>query len=589
MDTPEGRAGMSSWFAKEKRVLFIVTVSGILYNLGLLAGPWFEGRLAQCLYDVFGGSRGAADMLRLCVLYVLVIAFVQGMRFVKRFYVRRFANHVNRNMKGVLYGNLIHKSARQLEEEDAGSILTKAISDVDACSEGMRKFVTEIFDTGVAMAAYAAMLLWYDWRLGLLCMIFPPAAGLLAEKMKVAVESAGRAYKESAGRLNAVTLDRAAGAVTYRVFGCEAQRDADYGKYLEDYEKKAVRANIRVSAMQPIYRVIAMAGAALILWFGAKNVLGNGWSAWDLGTLTTFLACYGKLAVKASHVAKLFNSVQKARVSWDRIRPLMETPPQKYEHAQRIPDGGEKGRGDCRLELKQVSFGWGKTEAPLFEHMDLEAHAGQIIGITGPVACGKSSFGQLFYGGIPYKGSIRLNGCELRELVPEKLHSMAVWQGHDTSLLSDSIRNNVLLGDQGNIEYWLGAVCMDQEVRGMEQGADTRIGNGGVRLSGGQQARIALARTLSHKKELIVLDDPFAALDKATERQIFQNLRELSKDSIVLLITHRLYLFPQMDQVVWMADGQARTGTHEEMLANVPAYAALFAVQQRGEGQNAED
>lgn len=121
-----------SYFVTEKTVLLIVTLSGILYNLGLLAGPWFEGRLAQCLYDVFGGRKGMADMLRLCGFYVLAIVLVQGMRFVKRFYVRRFANHVNRRMKGILYGNLIHKSAAELEKEDAGNILTKAISDVDS-------------------------------------------------------------------------------------------------------------------------------------------------------------------------------------------------------------------------------------------------------------------------------------------------------------------------------------------------------------------------------------------------------------------------------------------------------------------------
>ena len=106
------------------------------------------------------------------------------------------------------------------------------------------------------------------------------------------------------------------------------------------------------------------------------------------------------------------------------------------------------------------------------------------------------------------------------------------------------------------------------------------IGNGGVRLSGGQAQRVALARTLCHKKPLLVLDDPFSALDKSTEREVFSNVRAMTRDSIVLLLSHRLYLFPQMDQIIWMDEGKTVVGTHEELLQKVPAYTALFTTQE---------
>ena len=109
-------------------------------------------------------------MLTLVLLYILITAAVQSSRYIKRFYVRRFANNVNKRMKEILYGSLVHKSRPQLHEESAGTILTKAILDVDDCVEGMRKFTTEIFDTGVALLAYACMLLFYDWKLALLCL-----------------------------------------------------------------------------------------------------------------------------------------------------------------------------------------------------------------------------------------------------------------------------------------------------------------------------------------------------------------------------------------------------------------------------------
>ena len=115
--------------------------------MGLLATPWFEGRLAQCLADILGGSATAARMAMLVILYVIVTFIVQAARFVKRFYVRRFANNINRRMKGILYANLVRQSRAALEKEGVGNVMTKAISDVDDCVEGMRKFTTEVFDT----------------------------------------------------------------------------------------------------------------------------------------------------------------------------------------------------------------------------------------------------------------------------------------------------------------------------------------------------------------------------------------------------------------------------------------------------------
>lgn len=153
-------------------MLLAVTFSGLIYNLGLLAGPWFEGRMTGCLVDILSGNAGYRDMLVLVSAYVVSIAIVQVSRYVKRFYVRRFANNINKDMKETLYDSLVHRSRAELEEEGVGNVMTKAILDVDDCAEGMRKFTTEIFDTGVALAAYVGMLLFYDWRLAILGMLF---------------------------------------------------------------------------------------------------------------------------------------------------------------------------------------------------------------------------------------------------------------------------------------------------------------------------------------------------------------------------------------------------------------------------------
>ena len=563
---------IGSYFRAEWLTLTLVSISGLIYNLGLLAGPWFEGRLAQCLADILGGSGGSRAMVVLVLAYVAVTLLVQAARFVKRFYVRRFANNIDRRMKGVLFANLVRQSRSAVEREGVGELMTKAISDVDDCAEGMRKFTTELFDTGVALAGYVGMLLVYDRRLALLCLIFPPISYICAEAMKGVVQRAGAAYKKSAATLSAATLDRAKNAVTYRVYGCEKTQEARYEAALDRYERSAVRANVWQSALPPLYLVLSNVSVLFILWFGAKNVLGTGRSTWDIAAFTTFLSCFLKLSTKSAKAAKLFNAVHRAEVSWKRIKPLMKTPealpPLDAPAAQNVV-------------LKNLSFAY-EGGKPVFEGLSLAARPGEIIGITGPVACGKSTLGRVFLCEQPYGGSVTFGGRELSSLAPREIAATVGYLGHDPELWNDSVRANVLCGGDGDAMAFLSLTALDGEVRAMEQGLDTVVGSSGVRLSGGQAQRLALARTLAHPRPVLVLDDPFSALDRATEDTVFANLQTYARDKVVFLISHRLYHFPEMQRAVFMEDGKISVGTHEELLAHAPAYRALYESQAGG-------
>ena len=564
---------IAAYFRLEWLPLTLITLSGLAYNVGLLAGPWFEGRLAQCLADILGGNETAAAMTALAAGYILVTLLVQAARFVKRFYVRRFANNINRRMKGVLYANLVRQSRGALEKQGAGELMTKAISDVDDCAEGIRKFTTEVFDTGVALAGYIVMLFAYDRHLALLCMIFPPISYICAEKMKKPVQRAGAAYKKAAAALSAATLDRAKNAVTYRIYGCEDAQEARYEAALDGYEQAAVRANVWQAALPPLYLAASNLSVLFILWFGAKNVLGTGWRAWDIAAFTTFLSCFMKTAVKSSKAAKLFNAVQRAEVSWKRIKPMMKTPralePLAIPAAQRV-------------EVSGLSFCY-DGGAPIFEDVSFSAQPGDIIGVTGPVACGKSTLGRVFLGERPYGGSVRIGGRELSELSPREAASTVGYLGHDPELWNDTVEQNVLCGEAGDAMRFLALTALDGEVRAMEQGLRTVVGSGGVRLSGGQAQRLALA----HPRPVLVLDDPFSALDRRTEDEVFARLKACAQDRIVILISHRLYHFPELRQIVFMQDGKADVGTHEALCASVPAYRALYESQTGGAAHEA--
>ena len=568
---------IAAYFRLEWLPLTLITLSGLAYNVGLLAGPWFEGRLAQCLADILGGRETASAMTALAAGYILVTLLVQAARFIKRFYVRRFANNINRRMKGVLYANLVRQSRGALEKQGAGELMTKAISDVDDCAEGIRKFTTEVFDTGVALAGYIVMLFAYDRHLALLCMIFPPISYICAEKMKKPVQRAGAAYKKAAAALSAATLDRAKNAVTYRIYGCEDAQEARYEAALDSYEQTAVRANVWQAALPPLYLAASNLSVLFILWFGAKNVLGTGWRAWDIAAFTTFLSCFMKTAVKSSKAAKLFNAVQRAEVSWKRIKPMMKTPralePLAVPAAQRV-------------EISGLSFCY-DGGAPIFEGVSFSAQPGDIIGVTGPVACGKSTLGRVFLCERPYSGSVRIGGRELSELSPREAASTVGYLGHDPELWNDTVEENVLCGEAGDAMRFLALTALDGEVRAMERGLQTVVGSGGVRLSGGQAQRLALARTLAHPRPVLVLDDPFSALDRQTEDEVFARLKACAQDRVVILISHRLYHFPELKQIVFMQGGKADVGTHEALCASVPAYRALYESQTGGAAHEA--
>ena len=175
------------------------------------------------------------------------------------------------------------------------------------------------------------------------------------------------------------------------------------------------------------------------------------------------------------------------------------------------------------VTLKDLAFAYG--DVPIFSGLNLTAHPGDIIGITGPVACGKSTLGRVFLCEAPYAGSVRFGKTELSALTPRQVSATVGYLGHDPELSADTVRSNVLCGGEQDALPYLSAVALKDEVLAMEHGPDTVIGSGGTRLSGGQAQRLALARTLAHPRPVLVLDDPFSALDRSTEDAIFAELQ----------------------------------------------------------------
>lgn len=561
---------IKNYWIKEKKSVILLTLFGILYDVGMVARPIYQGKLIDALIAKVNFN----NLIKLSLTFIFIIGMVQFFRYLKRYYVRQFANATTATMRFMIYNNILHKEEKELNDENMGSLMTKAISDVDVCVEGMRKSTTEVFDTGVLFITYLVTLLQYDVKITLYACIFIPAAVFIAEKMKKIIFKFTKAYRSQLSQVSDITYDRIDNAILYRLYGREADNRVVYEEELEDFEKKAIVANIWENAMQPIYNVIAMGGIVFVIIMAGEKVYEG---SFTVGVFSAYISIFTIMAAKASRIARLFNTIQKSSVSWKRIKSFLKG----YKEI-------DKTRGiiskETKLEIENLYLKYDKSSDYIIKNLNFKARENNIVGITGPIGCGKSTLGRVFLGNINYEGSIKIDNKEFRDYSEYERSKIISYMGHDAHLISDTIYNNITMGDDGDISHVLKMVCFDEDLKSMENGIETLVGNGGVRLSGGQQARIALARTLYHKNKILILDDPFSAVDMKTEKNIIDNLRANYGDCLILLISHRLAIFKYLNQIILInEDKTLEYGNHQKLIENSTLYNQLYLLQQRKE------
>lgn len=555
-----------NYWKKEKFVVTCIIVFGIASNTSMILGPIYQGKLIDSIAE----GNSLSSVVLVATLYAMLIGITQLFRYFKRFYIRRFANSTSSTMRFMIYNNIMSKSTSELDNENTGNLMTRVISDVDLCVEGMRKFTTEVFDTGVLMISYLISMLFYDVKITMLSIIFVPVAMAIAEKLKSVIYKYAREYRKKSSDIADVTYDMIENSMLYRVTGMEVKNRARYNEELEDLKNKAIKASILENSMQSIYNVIAMLGIIMVIYLGGTKVIRGGWT---VGSFSTYIAMFTAMATKASKAAKLFNSVQKSQISWKRIEPYLS------DYKTKDSSSSIDNR-DTMLAVEGLSFSYGEGRENIIENISFKAKKGEIIGITGSIASGKSTLGLSLLGLYPYLGSIKVDGRELNDYSQYERSQMISYLGHKPQLLSDSIYNNITMGSSKEISDVLKDVCFDTDLDAMQKGQDTLVGNSGIKLSGGQQARIALARALINKNKIIILDDPFSAVDMKTEEKIIENLRSNYKDSLIILISHRLAIFNRINKIILLKnDTTADMGTHEELMKKSDVYATIYNLQ----------
>lgn len=534
---------------KEKRLLSIVVISGTICSLFMSMINVLQGKLL----DVLLTSPTLQAILMQIAVFLLVVIGIQGLRYIKRYYTRRFANRVSVDMRTLCYHNMLKEPVEVMEHEQDGDMITRILQDVDLCAEGMRKVLTEVFDTGLLLLSYLAAMLAYDVPLGFLSILFVPIACIIAAILKQRVFAYTKQARLAASTAADLTINQVSHALYFRIAGCEARNLEAYRQSQEDLFAKNCKTALIEVVMSPIYQIISMLGVLLIFVMGGGYVMEG---SWTIGSFTAFLSIFIIFAQKASKAAQLVNIVQKAIISWRRIEPYLLVSDTQFTSPTPLQG--------THLSVEHLTFAYPNC-APLFQDVSFALQKGELVGVCGGIACGKSTLLQLLCQLYAYDGVMKLD-----EHIIQAEDYLCSYMGHAPSLFSESMRDNITWQTPGDLDeiIQLSQLASVLQVRSLED----EVGNEGSRFSDGQRKRIALARALFAPTDFVLLDDPFSALDPRTQDQLFEALQTWRNKGI-LLTTHRVELFPRMDRILFIrGDHSIVEGTHATLYEQESEY-----------------
>lgn len=578
---PKTKETLFRYLLKYKFQFIVSSLTGIVYNTAIVLGPILLGRLI----DAAGGGTGQLVLLS-AFYFVGVTAFFQFSRFIKRWYMRDQFNRVACDLRQTFLERTLHRSLPELEKETVGDLMSRTVGDITLVVDTVMSTINEGWDTWLLMMSYFVVLMVMDWKITLLAALMVPFTLLLAHNMRHVLYDSALDARKSAATAH-TGLQRYLGAVSVlRLFG----REASEAEEIMEANSMQVRFNINQMLLQqsllPIYALLAGLGVVVVIGLGGEKVITGDWT---VGTFNAYMVMFVAFSSRTRVAAKVFNRWHGARAAWQRVKEKMMLSDDTTQNPLK-----ESLEPIHTLKVERLTFGF--SEHPVLHNLCFEGHRGQIIGVTGAVGSGKTALVNVLTGMYPYQGSISFNGEELRDLPLATRRQRISYAGHEQFLFSMSIRENILLksidethemaGDSENnattqlLDKSLKSTALYEDLGRFEQGLDTQVGEKGAKVSGGQRQRIAMARAICNKADLILLDDPFSAVDIATEKVIVDHLKSDYKDQIVFLFTHRLTAFEHVDQVLVLDHGKIREqGTHDALIQQCGVYEKIYKAQ----------
>jgi ATP-binding cassette, subfamily B, multidrug efflux pump len=591
---------MRPYFRQVAGELALGSVCGILMNTAVVLPALLLGRAID---EVVRLARGESSPQAVTLAALLVLAGTLATelpRIGKRWWLMTANARIRGSIRADVFRGVVAWPMARLHRTPIGDLMARTVGDVEVLGVGVREFTIEMWDTVLFSISILATMVVLDPGLTLLALLPVPLAMLLARASGRWIAERTTHARRANANLTAAIQEQLAGVRLLRLFGRRDSAIAQVSR-LSQQQAEANLGLIRLRAgLSPVYSTLMTAGIVAVVWVGGQRVIEG---ALSLGAFVAYLELFGRFVARSYRIPQLVNSVQSGAAAYARLEPLLapplgvtSEPPFASFHPNWLPGFQQEAEltssappGPAAVTLRHATFRYPGSDKPAFEDITLDIPPGALVAITGPVGSGKSALARCLAGlYAPDSGHILLNNTPAHA-APTGSVGYAPQEGF---LFSGSVAENILLRPvqrDENVDSWLGVASLHTDVANFPNGEQTPIGELGVRISGGQRQRLGLARAAASRPGLLVLDDPFSAIDLDTEANIVANLRSAfgpdapaPQRTTIMLFSHRLGAFAHADLIIVLERGRiAERGTHAHLLSINGLYARIYRAQMR--------
>ena len=390
-----------------------------------------------------------------------------------------------------------------------------------------------------------------------------------------------RTMNDLDSRANSKAVDALINYETVKYFGNERYETERYDGNLASWEHSAIKNQVSLSMLNAGQGVIIATGVTLIMWLAARGVVNHEMTVGDVVLVATFIT---QLWAPLHFLGFVYREIKHSLADMERMFTLLNVGAEVDDH----PAAQTLAAKQVAIQFDKVGFGYDAKRQILHE-VSFDIPAGHTVAVVGASGAGKSTLSRLLFRFYDVgSGAIRFNGTDIRELTQDSLRTHIGIVPQDTVLFNDSIYYNIAYGRPGAsreevIEAAKSAHIHDF-VMSLPDGYDTTVGERGLKLSGGEKQRVAIARTILKNPPVLIFDEATSALDSRTEKAIQTELFDIAANRTTLIIAHRLSTIADADSIIVMEGGRIiERGHHRQLLAAGGRYAEMWRLQQESE------
>lgn len=518
------------------------------------------------------------EMLNYISIGIVVVFLIRGIFYFGQSYLVSYVGQrVVIDIRGQLYRKFQRLPLAYYDQHRTGEMMSYISNDVAALQNAMVDKLIELITEISIFIGSLGMMFYLDWKLSLLTFAVVPMVGQAMNIFGKKLKRSGTMIQERMADMTAM-LQESLSAV--RVVKSFVREDHEIKRYDQENERnfEAAMLNIRLMSMlTPTVEFLAALAVTVIVWFGGYEVVEGRITA---GALVAFLTYAVNLANPVKRISRAFGTMQQALAAADRVFALMDLP----EPIADKPEAKPLPKVTGRVEVNNVSFGYSEENLAV-KNISFEVKPGQMVAFVGPSGAGKSTIASLlprFYDVT--EGSIIVEGLDVRDVTLGSLREQIGIVPQETMLFSGTVWDNIRYGrldatDEEVVEA-AKAANADEFICQLPDGYDTKLGERGVNISGGQRQRLAIARAILKDPQILILDEATSALDTESEKVVQAALDRLMVGRTSFVIAHRLSTILGADRILVLDHGEiVEDGTHEELLAKGGLYSNLYNIQ----------